>query len=302
MSVGAEFQRARGERKLSLAEVSQQTKIQGWVLEALESDRLMERMSPVYVKGFVTTYATYLHLDPAPLLAKLSWPTPPTVQAGLPPVPVRTVPAAPRPAPPPWRLPWRVPLGALSAALATVAVIVFFSRGGRNQVFSLADSPALMRLAAHPERPAKHAKRASPTRVAAKPAKSTTQAATASSVVTRAGEGTLASVVPIGKPVEPVAPPPLALASSKPLEVSLTVRRTTWAQVRADGKLLAQQRLDQGTVERWTAKKLVELVVARPADVELTLNGTSVTSQLLASRGRLMITHRGVTQLPNDDR
>jgi cytoskeleton protein RodZ len=297
MSVGAEFQRARGERKLSLAEVSQQTKIQGWVLEALESDRLLEMMSPVYVKGFVTTYAKYLHLDPAPLLARLSWPTPTTAQAEFPPVPVRAAPAASQAAPQPWKLPWRLPLGALSAALATLALIVFFSNGRRNQVFSVANSPTLMRLAAHPERPAKQAKKTSPTRVAAQMATSVKPASPSS--VSQAGQATLASVVPIGPSAKPAAPPPLALASSKPLEVVMTIRRTTWAQVRADGKLLAQQRLEQGTVERWTAKKLVELVVAKPADVELTLNGTPVTSQLLAYRGRMMITHRGVTQLPD---
>ncbi len=299
MSVGAEFQRARGERKLSLAEVSQQTKIQGWVLEALESDRLMELMSPVYVKGFVATYAKYLHLDPASLLAGLVWPTPQTVQAELPPVPVRAVPAALRPAARPWRLPWRVPLGALSAAVATLAVIVFFGSGRRNQIFSLAHSPSLMRLAAHPERPAKQAKRASPSRVAATPAQSVKPASPFS--FSQAGQAALASVVPVGQPVQPFAPPPLALASSKPLEVIMTIRRTTWAQVRADGKLLTQQRLTQGSVERWTAKKLVELVVAKPADVELILNGTPVTPQLVAYRGRMMITHRGVTQLPDDE-
>ena len=74
MTLGARLQQARKARKLSLADVTRQTKIQGWVLETLEADRVPEQMSPIYVKGFLSTYARFLHLDPAPLLAELQWP------------------------------------------------------------------------------------------------------------------------------------------------------------------------------------------------------------------------------------
>jgi hypothetical protein len=70
-SVGAQLAQARTERRLSLQEATKATKIQGWVMEALERDELHTTMSPVYAKAFLTTYAKLLGLDPAPLIAQL---------------------------------------------------------------------------------------------------------------------------------------------------------------------------------------------------------------------------------------
>ncbi len=70
-SVGAQLTQARTERRLSLQEATKATKIQVWALEALERDELHTTMSPVYAKAFLTTYAKFLRLDPAPLIAQL---------------------------------------------------------------------------------------------------------------------------------------------------------------------------------------------------------------------------------------
>ena len=70
-SIGAQLAQARTERRLSLQEATKATKIQVWVMEALERDELHTTMSPVYVKAFLTTYAKLLGLDPAPLIAQL---------------------------------------------------------------------------------------------------------------------------------------------------------------------------------------------------------------------------------------
>ena len=72
-TVGFQLQQARKQRRFSISRVSNATKIQPWVLEALEADRLQDMMSPIYVKGFLMTYAKYLLLDPTALLARLSW-------------------------------------------------------------------------------------------------------------------------------------------------------------------------------------------------------------------------------------
>jgi len=70
-SVGEQLQRARAELRLSLKDVAQATKIQPWVLEALERDQLQTTMSPIYVKGFLSSYAKFLRLDPNALIAQL---------------------------------------------------------------------------------------------------------------------------------------------------------------------------------------------------------------------------------------
>ena len=48
MSVGSALRQARETQQLSVADVTAAIKIQPWVLEALESDRLHEQMSLYY--------------------------------------------------------------------------------------------------------------------------------------------------------------------------------------------------------------------------------------------------------------
>ena len=120
MTVGTQLREARTGKKLTMAEVSTATKIQPWVIEALETDGLQELMSPIYVKGFLTTYAKFLRLAPEPLLAQLTW------QPGAEPA----SPAAAPPALPPMaiRIPWplvrRVGAVALGGAFMVGIVIV----------------------------------------------------------------------------------------------------------------------------------------------------------------------------------
>ncbi len=84
LSVGEQFKAARTTQRLSLRDISDVTKIQPWVLETLERDELHKTMSPIYVKGFVTTYAKCLHLDPRSLIQQLYPPPTPSEPATVP--------------------------------------------------------------------------------------------------------------------------------------------------------------------------------------------------------------------------
>lgn len=76
LSVGQQLKTAREEQKQAHSDIAADTKVQPWVLEALEDDRLHELMSPIYVKGFLVTYARFLHLDADGLIAQLPIPQP----------------------------------------------------------------------------------------------------------------------------------------------------------------------------------------------------------------------------------
>lgn len=248
-SFGASLKQARTGRSLSLAEVSRQTKIQPWVLEAMEADRLQEMLSPIYARGFLATYAKFLRLDAQPLLDRLPKPTEiheDPAEAG----------AQQSALPDAVEIPWPL-LRRLAAGVAVVGVVAAL--------------------------------------VAVRPWQRLPQLA-----MPHMRLPWLASLTPVGKSVEVLPLPSLSLEAAAPLDLAISAERATWVQVRADGKLVAQQRLQRGAHERWVAKKRLEVVVSKPSQVDLVLNGQSISPFAIAHQGRLAITHRGVTRLPDD--
>ena len=249
MTVAAQLQRARSDQQLSLADVTKGTKIQPWVLEALEADRLQELMSPIYVKGFLSTYAKFLHLDAEALMAQLRWPPPEELQQQT----FSTPPSAPIP------LTFPLPVLRWLAGAATMTVLL----------------AGLIVL-----KPGRWLPKLSWSKVTSQRLASLSTAAS--------------------DPLKPAPLPTLTLLASQPLELHMIAHRTTWIQLRADGKLITQQRLERGVDKRWTATKQFELIVAKPSQIELTLNGQPITPFAIAHQGHLLITHRGVTQLPDE--
>jgi cytoskeletal protein RodZ len=93
-SLGDEFRVAREARGLSLSDVAEQLHIRSAYLQAIEEEDWSAIGAPVYVKGFLRTYARFLGLDPehaiesftagapAALAGKQAW-TPPAA-VGLP--------------------------------------------------------------------------------------------------------------------------------------------------------------------------------------------------------------------------
>ena len=63
-SLGKYLRRKREEKKISLREVANHTRVREHLLQALEEDQLHLLPSATYVKGFLLTYAHYIGLDP----------------------------------------------------------------------------------------------------------------------------------------------------------------------------------------------------------------------------------------------
>jgi cytoskeletal protein RodZ len=63
-ALGDEFRAAREARHLSLSDVSEQIHIRSTYLESIEHEDWAAIAAPVYVKGFIRTYARFLGLDP----------------------------------------------------------------------------------------------------------------------------------------------------------------------------------------------------------------------------------------------
>ncbi len=70
-SVGEQLRAAREQRKLSVYDVAEITKIKTDHIRALEQGVYEAFAAPVYIRGFLRTYSTVLHLDPGEMLARL---------------------------------------------------------------------------------------------------------------------------------------------------------------------------------------------------------------------------------------
>lgn len=70
-SVGELLRNTRDAKKLSLAEVHQNTRMSLPVLKALEQDDFTSFESEIYLKGFLKSYAKYLGLDADELVRRL---------------------------------------------------------------------------------------------------------------------------------------------------------------------------------------------------------------------------------------
>lgn len=72
MKVGEILSARRGERGLTVEQAAAATRIRPERLRALESDDLTTFAAPVYAKGTLRAYATYLGLEPEELVARVA--------------------------------------------------------------------------------------------------------------------------------------------------------------------------------------------------------------------------------------
>lgn len=70
--LGEEFRRAREARGLSISDVADRLHIRGVYLSAIEDENWTAIGAPVYVRGFMRTYARFLGLDPEGTVARLA--------------------------------------------------------------------------------------------------------------------------------------------------------------------------------------------------------------------------------------
>ena len=69
-SLGKYIRREREDRKISLREVANHTRVREHFLKAIEEDQFHLLPSDTYVKGFLLTYAKYIGLDPGDVILR----------------------------------------------------------------------------------------------------------------------------------------------------------------------------------------------------------------------------------------
>jgi cytoskeleton protein RodZ len=147
-ALGEEFRSAREARSLSLSDVAERLHIRSVYLAAIEDEDWNAIGAPVYVRGFMRTYARFLGLDAESAVARFS--------ASLPAAPVAT---AARPAPANANEkrggdPAGPSLAAILSIVAAVVVVAFVGyefyqyRAGAPAAVPVADSSAAPAVAA----------------------------------------------------------------------------------------------------------------------------------------------------------
>ena len=81
MGLGERFRATREERGLTLSEVGEQLRIRSVYLAAIEEENWKAIGAPVYIRGFLRTYARFLGLDPEEAVAEFNAATGPAPSA-----------------------------------------------------------------------------------------------------------------------------------------------------------------------------------------------------------------------------
>ena len=81
-ALGERFRAAREARGLSLSDVAEQIRIRSVYLAAIEDENWNAIGAPVYVRGFLRTYARFLGIDPEEAVAAFNRTQPQPASAG----------------------------------------------------------------------------------------------------------------------------------------------------------------------------------------------------------------------------
>ena len=272
IDIGQLLRQTREAKELSLSEVEAQTRIRQRYLAALESDDWNQLPNPVVARGFLTTYARFLDLDPETLLGQLDKEKPRSSQPVSMPAPAPTSATPYRPIE--LRLyeqtSERTGLGRwlvrIVALLLLVAAVVFLVVRYGLPLLDDARSVAGSLLPATPTLPPAGTPPSTPliiVRVTDTPTPAPSPTPTPQLVVTRAVA--TATSTPSGR-----TPTPAAIDR---IGIRLEVLQRAWVRLTADGQILEETILSPGFVKEYTATNNIQVRTGNAAGVQLTVNG-----------------------------
>lgn len=266
VTLGAYLRSLREAKGSSLEDMARSTRVGIRHLEALEEERLVDLPSPVFVRGFIRAYCSFLRESPEAALGhyqELAGERAAAEAASTPPRPRNT------------RAGSSVLLGlalllVLGIGLAVLNLTVRrqpetpVSTGKIEPRPAPAPAPTPAagppRAAATPPAQPPPAPAAEPTRPASPPAPSPPTAA------------------PPATPASPTAPAPTVAPKAAPGAQRLVIKAVepTWIRVQTDEGRIAEELLPAGASREWTADRRFLVTIGDAGGVELTLNGRSL--------------------------
>ncbi len=241
--IGPALRNERSRQQLSLDDVSKGTRISPRFLDAIEKGQLDQLPGIVFARNFVRQYATYLRMDPEPLLAGM---------------PRFDLESAPLPNPPAKASASRWNAIMTPAASAAVwCILAVGAAGGGWWYFEHPKSAIAQTSSPRADTPASPA----PVLSTATPTPSGPDPQAASS--TPAIEGA----------VSPSSTLPSPDIANRPVQVVLTARESSWVQVTADGHTTFVGMLKANDTKAVGADSLVKVVAGNAGGLLISLNG-----------------------------
>ena len=238
MSVGERLRRARLDVGKTLEQVAAETKIQHWILEALEREDFSGVPGGVFIRGYLTAFARAVGLDPSEIWTAYSQETAPPP---APPLPAPPPDLNARPGSPPWQY-------AAIAAMVLLGAVLWrnMARSNLDVTPGTASPPPVSAPSAVPP---------------SAPARLVESGATATSGATSPGVLTKPS------DADPSAP------AAAPLMLQLHASDEVWIEATADGERKAYRLFEKGEDLRIEAQHEIRLLVGDAGAVRYTLNG-----------------------------
>ena len=261
MSVGERLRRARLDAGKTLDQVATETKIQLWILEAIERDDLSRVPGGVFIRGYLAAVARAVGVNPSEVWKEYA---PETAQPSpAPPVPVSAPPPDPNESSstPLWQY------------VVIVTVVLAATVLWRNITHVTADVVAVRT----PPPPLS----APPTTVPAPtPAAAAAPAPTGAPLPTQPtepGATATSGATPPTVPPEPHEAEPAATPTA-PLVVQLHANSEVWIEASADGERKAYRLLMAGEDLRLDGRTEIRLLVGDAGAVSYTINGMPARS------------------------
>lgn len=251
-ALGEEFRSAREARSLSLSDVAERLHIRSVYLAAIEDEDWHVIGAPVYVRGFMRTYARFLGLDPEAAVARFSS----TVPAGT---PAATVSRPAAPAAAEKRAAGERSSPSLAAVLSIVVAVAVVLFVGYEFYQYKAGGPAAVPVAEGTGEAAQSVAAAAP----AADSEATPAAADASP----AGSGELAAIPPLASPA-----PVRAVPGAAKHGLSLNVTETSWLRISIDGTVVLEGTLPKGAAKSFNGK-VADVRVGNAGGVRIAVNG-----------------------------
>jgi len=231
-TAGSRLKRIRQERGLSLEDVQKKTKIHLNVLRAIEGDSI-SNLSPIYLKGFIKIYCSYLGLDVKDFIGSSVLPQKPSLNATVGrPIGTRIEKK------PSFIKDASVKLSAIKPLTDLKPIIIFVVLG---LIFIFLGVNLIKFVASRPKR-------------------------------SRLEKVKISMPVSAPKPVAAVTPAKINKELTAGFTLGIFARGKSWISAKVDGKVVFHGVLARGRSETWQAKDKIELSLGDAGAVELQVN------------------------------